>query len=84
MADSLMKQFGGVSKLLTYMLNNPTVKEREFVIHTLKTDDSFSPEVVNLILGELTDNIEYPKDNDSRFEYSLNESIKKEFDRFIK
>lgn len=84
MAGSLMQQFGMVSKLLAHMLNSPTPKERDLVIHMLKTDDSLSPEVVEIILGDVNPTEETPKDNDIRFDYSLNESIKKEFNRFIK
>lgn len=84
MASSMMAQFGMISKLLTHMLNNPTPKERDFVIHMLKTDDSLSPEITEIILDEVKPTEEAPRDNDSRFEYSLNESIKKEFNRFIK
>jgi hypothetical protein len=84
MANNMMAQFGMISKLLAHMLNNPTPKERDFVIHMLKTDDSLSPEITEIILGDVNPTQEAPKDDDIRFDYSLNESIKKEFNRFIK
>ncbi len=80
------QQFGKICSLLVHMLNNPTKEDREFVLDMLNKQDDISSEFKELILSNVKQ-IEpdmFKKDDDPRFEYSLNESIKKEFDRFIK
>jgi hypothetical protein len=84
--DNWGQQFGKICSLLVHMLNNPTKEDREFVLHMLDKENDISNEFKELILSNVKQ-IEpdtFKKDDDSRFEYSLNESIKNEFNRFIK
>lgn len=74
-----------LAAVVTSLLNNPSIEYRDFMIKVLSESDKISENTKRVITSHL-ENItpEAPKDNDSRFDYSLNESIKKEFDRFIK
>ena len=74
-----------LAAMVTSLLNNPSIEFRDFMIKTLSESDKISENTKKVILTHL-ENLtpEAPRDSDPRFDYSLNESIKKEFDRFIK
>jgi hypothetical protein len=67
------------------MLNHPTEKDREFVLAYIKTSTEISDPMKRILLKGIDElGPQAPKDDNYRYNYSLNESIKKEFDRFIK
>ena len=74
-----------LAAVVTSLLNNPSIEFRDFMVKVLSESDKISENTKRVIISHLENKtLEAPKDNDSRFDYSLNESIKKEFDRFIK
>ncbi len=74
-----------ITALLQHMLNHPTEKDREFVLSYIKTSTSISDAMKRIVLSGIEPSgVQTPKDDNFRYNYSLNESIKKEFDRFIK
>lgn len=74
-----------ITGLLQHMLNHPTEKDREFVLAYIKTSTEISDPMKRILLKGIDElGPQAPKDDNYRYNYSLNESIKKEFDRFIK
>lgn len=74
-----------ITGLLQHMLNHPTEKDREFVLAFIKTSTEISDPMKRILLKGIDElGPQAPKDDNYRYNYSLNESIKKEFDRFIK
>ena len=80
--NQIMGQFGKISSLLVLMLNQPTERTKEVVIGLLEEDDEYIPEVKNMILNNIR-KTKKSDDSNMNYDYSLNESIKKEFNRFL-
>jgi hypothetical protein len=75
-----------LAAVVTSLLNHPSLEFREYMIKAISAENvKISDNTKKIILNHLEDlGSETPKDDDYRFNYSLNESIKKEFNRFIK
>lgn len=79
------KELVRITGLLQHMLNHPTEKDREFVLAYIKTSNDISEPMKRILLKGIDElGVQAPKDDNFRYNYSLNESIKKEFNRFIK
>jgi hypothetical protein len=75
-----------LAAVVTSLLNHPSLEFREYMIKVISAENvKIGDNTKKIILNHLEDlGPETPKDDDYRFNYSLNESIKKEFNRFIK
>jgi seryl-tRNA(Sec) selenium transferase len=80
--NQIMGQFGKISSLLVLMLNQPTERTKEVVIGLLEEDNEYIPEVKHMILNSIR-KTKKSDDSNMNYDYSLNESIKKEFNRFL-
>ena len=65
-----------ITGLLQHMLNHPTEKDREFVLAFIKTSTEISEPMKRILLKGIDElGPQAPKDDNYRYNYSLNENL---------
>ena len=75
-------ELGRVCAIVAHLLSNP--EDAQYIKNKIKEDPSISDVVKNLIMNNITEPKKNKNSSGMEYDFSLNESIKREFDRFIK